>query len=173
MPKRHVVILGLDGVRPDAIRPQDAPHLHRLMREGASMQRHISVFPSETRVNLASLVTGASPAGHGTAANGFLLDAVDGFVAIDPGSPGDAGCLARDGGTLLAETMADRLARVGRRLAIMSTGSRGSFGLLTAGKANGAIVAYNPRFLDDARPSDFGARLTSRYGADPTRRTRC
>ena len=168
MPKRHVVVLGLDGVRPAAIGSQDAPNLHRLMREGAAMRRHISVFPSETRVNLASLVTGASPAGHGTAANGFLLDGVDGCVAIDPGSPGDAGRLARDGGTLLAETVADRLARAGRRLAILSTGSRGSFGLLTAGKANGAIVAYNPRFVEDARPSDFGARLASRYGAGPS-----
>jgi predicted AlkP superfamily pyrophosphatase or phosphodiesterase len=70
---RHVVIVTIDGLRPDAITDTDMPRLARLMREGAASRAARTTDPPLTLPSHFSMVTGQSPARHGILKNKTLL----------------------------------------------------------------------------------------------------
>src|SRR5215813_9643309 len=59
---RRVVVVILDGLRPDAIQRFHLETLHRLMASGAWTLRGTTVAPSVTTAAVTSLMTGVSPA---------------------------------------------------------------------------------------------------------------
>lgn len=61
----HVVIISIDGLRPDAIEQADTPILDGLRTQGAYSPAAQAVLPSVTLVNHASMLSGMSPAKHG------------------------------------------------------------------------------------------------------------
>ncbi|CAN5895167.1 alkaline phosphatase [soil metagenome] len=62
---RHVVVVSIDGLRPDAIPAARAGMLERLMREGAHATNAQTIFPSFTLPSHTSMVTGVGPETHG------------------------------------------------------------------------------------------------------------
>ena len=78
---RHVVLLSIDGLRPEFYRDASypAPNLRALVAEGAQARAAESVFPTVTYPNHASIATGVRPVTHGVAFN--LLFAPDGARA--------------------------------------------------------------------------------------------
>jgi predicted AlkP superfamily pyrophosphatase or phosphodiesterase len=60
-----VVIISIDGLRPDAIEEADTPTLDALRAQGAYSPAAQAVLPSVTLVNHASMLGGMSPAKHG------------------------------------------------------------------------------------------------------------
>jgi predicted AlkP superfamily pyrophosphatase or phosphodiesterase len=66
-PRPHVVMISIDGLRPDYLRAQETkiPTLRRLMSEGAVADGVTSVWPTVTFPAHATLVTGARPNKHG------------------------------------------------------------------------------------------------------------
>jgi len=66
-PKPHVVMISIDGLRPDYLRAQETriPTLRRLMAEGTVAAGVTSVWPTVTYPAHATLVTGARPNRHG------------------------------------------------------------------------------------------------------------
>ena len=72
MQPTHVVIVGLDGLRADMMTPDTTPHLLRLAQQGVWFSRHHAVFPTATRVNVTSLVTGTNSGTHGIVNNSIF-----------------------------------------------------------------------------------------------------
>ncbi len=72
-PIRRVVLVVLDGLRPDAIPRYALPHLTALARAGASTMFARTVTPSVTACAMASLFTGAAPARHGLESDRFHI----------------------------------------------------------------------------------------------------
>jgi arylsulfatase A-like enzyme len=62
---RRVVIVVLDGLRPDAIDRFELRHMEHLMSTGASSYLGATISPSVTTAALASMFTGVSPSRHG------------------------------------------------------------------------------------------------------------
>jgi len=60
----HLVIV-VDGLRPDYVTPDVMPRLAGLGQRGIVFTAHHAVFPTVTRVNASSFVTGAYPEAHG------------------------------------------------------------------------------------------------------------
>lgn len=65
IPIRRVIVLVLDGLRPDAIPRFGLHHIAALSRRGASTMLGRTVEPSVTAAAMASLLTGATPSRHG------------------------------------------------------------------------------------------------------------
>lgn len=63
-PKRHVVLIVVDGLRPDAIERAPAPNVARLAREGRTAPEARAVGIPETLPGFVSMVTGLPPARH-------------------------------------------------------------------------------------------------------------
>lgn len=77
-PVRHVVLVTVDGLRPDAIAVAPAPHLTAAMRAGAHTLAGRTVDPPETLPAHVSIATGQPPAQHGVRTNKELGRAVAG-----------------------------------------------------------------------------------------------
>lgn len=61
----HVIVISIDGLRPDAIGRYDARVLQRLMAEGASSLDARTIHPSKTLPSHTSMLTGVPPEVHG------------------------------------------------------------------------------------------------------------
>jgi predicted AlkP superfamily pyrophosphatase or phosphodiesterase len=62
---RNVVVVSVDGLRPDAIGTYGAPTLQRLMREGSYTLSASTIHPSKTLPSHTSMLTGQPPERHG------------------------------------------------------------------------------------------------------------
>jgi predicted AlkP superfamily pyrophosphatase or phosphodiesterase len=62
---KHVVVIGLDGCRPELILEHSTGALKKLWQEGAYMWTGEAAVPSVTQVNFAGILTGCTPAKHG------------------------------------------------------------------------------------------------------------
>ncbi|HEY0154438.1 MAG TPA: alkaline phosphatase family protein [Longimicrobium sp.] len=61
----NVVLISIDGLRPDAIAASGARNLQRMMREGAYTLRARTIMPSRTLPSHTSMLTGVPPEVHG------------------------------------------------------------------------------------------------------------
>lgn len=61
----HVVLVSIDGLRPDAIETFHTPTLQRLMREGSYTMAARTITPSTTLPSHTSMLTGQPPERHG------------------------------------------------------------------------------------------------------------
>jgi hypothetical protein len=62
---RNVLVVSIDGLRPDAIAAYGAPTLRRLMREGSYTLSATTIDPSTTLPSHTSMLTGQPPERHG------------------------------------------------------------------------------------------------------------
>jgi predicted AlkP superfamily pyrophosphatase or phosphodiesterase len=71
---KHVVLISVDGLRPDALEQANTPALDALCRQGAYSPSAQAVLPSVTLINHASMLSGMSPEKHGISWNDKDLD---------------------------------------------------------------------------------------------------
>jgi hypothetical protein len=67
----HVLLVSIDGLRPDAIRPAEAEHLLQLMKTGSYSLQAETISPSITLPSHASMVTGLDVPRHGVVWNAY------------------------------------------------------------------------------------------------------
>jgi len=171
--KRFVIVFVVDGLRPDAITADHTPTLHRLRREGVDFTNSHAVFPTVTRVNAATLATGAQPGTHGILGNQIYVPAVDPRKALDTGNFRNLLAVDEKGvGLVRARTLAERLARAGLRFAGVSSGSTGSAFLLNP-KAPAGVGALVNGYLDPGKtvayPAEASAAILAKFGAAPAK----
>lgn len=65
----HVVVISIDGLRPDAIERHGATTLQRLMREGSATLAARTIVPAKTLPSHTSMLTGVPPSVHGVTWN--------------------------------------------------------------------------------------------------------
>ena len=78
---QHVVVISIDGLRPDAIEKFGAETLQRLMREGSYTLAAKTIMPSRTLPSHTSMLTGEEPEEHGITWNRNHTDE-HGHVAV-------------------------------------------------------------------------------------------
>jgi len=61
---QHVVLVSIDGLRPDAIADFETPTMKRLIREGSYSPSAITILPSKTLPSHTSMLTGQPPSVH-------------------------------------------------------------------------------------------------------------
>jgi predicted AlkP superfamily pyrophosphatase or phosphodiesterase len=89
--KPYVVLVSLDGFKPEYPERFQLPHLQRLVRTGARAGALIPVFPTLTFPNHYSLATGLYPERHGIVSNSFYDPRTRKRYALrDRGAVGDA-----------------------------------------------------------------------------------
>lgn len=71
----HVLVVMLDGARPDILQEVAAPNLRALERSGAVFVKATTIFPSQTRVAFVTIPTGAYPRSHGIVGGNDFKDA--------------------------------------------------------------------------------------------------
>ncbi len=155
-----IVLIVVDGLRPDQVTADVMPRLHALGRRGMTFGAHHSVFPTVTRVNASSLSTGAYPETHGLLGNAVYSAATFPTKAVNTSNHAELEALSRAEGTLLtAPTLGAVLQQAGKRLVVYSAGSSGSALLLSHPLGNGAVV--NPDLI---RPASLETEVRAAAG---------
>jgi len=163
-PARRLLIVVVDGLRPDYVTREAMPRLTRLGERGIVFTAHHSVVPTVTRVNGSSLVTGAYPETHGLLGNTIYIPSANPARVLDTGARADLQEVERAGPLLTAPTLGEIVERAGRKLLAVGSGSTGSAYLLNAATRNGGII-----HSDYVLPADLAARVLQRLGPTPPR----
>lgn len=166
--RNRTVIFVCDGLRPDRIDPVRTPNLWRLRGEGVWYRNSRTVFPSETRVAAASMVTGCLPGMHGIVSNDFFDPEIIADRPIATADADDLAAVARGrGGRLLARaTLAERTLAAGLRYAAVSTASAGTSRILADGAAGPNAFIWSPH-ASVRHPVSVGAAMEERFGPVP------
>lgn len=167
----RVVMCVFDGLRPDMIDQARTPNLMRLARKGTWFREARTVFPSMTRVATASIATGAPPRVHGIVGNAFYYREALPEHVLDVSVIADVkrAEAATGGRFVTARTFADQLASIGKRLAVVHTGSIGSTYLINPrARANKhwTFTVFGP---DASETPEAIAEVTDRFGPLPPR----
>jgi arylsulfatase A-like enzyme len=166
----RVVIVVFDGLRPDLVRADTMPNLHRFREQGAGFVQARSVFPSVTRVCTSSIATGAPPAVHGIVGNAFFHPGIDAQRPLDLSRIEDFRRFAAAGEPALsAPTFADVLAAAGKRLAIAHGGSPGATFALAPQAAEQGHWVYNAHGPQASLTPDAVHAMRARFGPEPAR----
>jgi arylsulfatase A-like enzyme len=160
----QVVLVVVDGLRPDQVTPDVMPRLHAIGARGMVFDRHHAAVPTVTRVNASTLATGSSPETHGVLGNTVYSPATFPTKGVNTSSHEELEAMAKAEGTLLtAPTLGRLLEQAGKRLVVLSAGSSGSAYLLSHPlAANGAVV--NPELV---RPESLRAAVAAAAGPGP------
>lgn len=163
-----VVVLIIDGLRPDSITPGVMPNLDRLKTTGVWYTQSHSIFPTVTRVNAASISTGTLPSRHGIVSNALYLPAVS-SATLNNGDYRNLLSLGKLNGGRVVEpkSLGEYFQAAGIRYVAVSSGSTGSALLLnpTAPFGNGSLI--NPGFENGSRvafPDTLNTAILSGYG---------
>jgi predicted AlkP superfamily pyrophosphatase or phosphodiesterase len=170
---RLILIVVIDGLRPDSINREDTPTLFRLRQEGVNYINSHSIFPTVTRVNAAAISTGHYPGVNGLVSNSMFVPGVN---PNRPFNTSDYRQLLKlrdvtEGRLLFMPSMAEYLKAHSIRFATVSSGSTGSALLLNHRAPEGVGVLVNGNFDPGKRvayPDDVSAAILSRFGSAPT-----
>src|SRR3954465_3414442 len=164
---RRLLIIVVDGLRPDYVTREAMPRLVRLGERGIVFTAHHSVIPTVTRGNGSSLATGAYPETHGLLGNAIYIPSVSGTRVLDTGTREDLQDVERGEGRLLtAATLGEILEGAGKKLLAVGSGRSGSAYVLNQAAANRAII-----HSDYVLPADLTSRVLPPFGPGPPRAT--
>lgn len=162
-----IVLVVMDGLRPDFVSPELTPYLYGLKERGVAFLDHHSVFPTHTRVNVASIFTGRYPSGHGLLLNKMYLRLKDETYLRF--TTGDRDTLLQvdsvvDGGLVQAPSLGEVLHTRGLTLVVVSVGSSGSAHLHHHRAETAGGVVVHPDF---AVPAELAEEVAERWGPWP------
>ena len=162
------LIVVFDGLRPDLITPDLMPNLARFRDAGSAFPLSRAVFPSATRVNAATLATGAVPGVHGIVANKFFDPRAFSDRAINTAQHAQLEAAGRAWGRLVtAPSLGELLAQAGRRMAVVSSGSGGATLLLNPRAKELEHVTLSLQAWNTSTPPAFADEMLRAFGPIP------
>lgn len=166
---RHVVVLGIDGLRPDMINESTMPHLTAMRARGVSSAAHRTVFPSETRGALTALASGARPETTGVLGNDFYgrdgSGRLTGTDTIHDWRSADARMI---GGMVTTPSLSEALHKQGQSFAVVTSSGQGSFTALNHRGAERGHIGFNVRHPAIAFPPDLALEIARNQQIPPT-----
>jgi arylsulfatase A-like enzyme len=164
VPKERVVIIVVDGLRPDYVTAELMPRLNAMANSGVRGLAHHAVFPSVTRVNGPSIFTGRYPGGHGLMGNAIYMPTVDDDRVLNASDAADLRAIdqATGGQLLTAPSLGELLAAQDLRYFAASSGSSGSAMLMNHRGAGIGLVHQ-----DFAIPDSLGPVAAEVLGPPP------
>ena len=172
MANQRVLIVAFDALRPDMVTPELMPNLTRFAGEGVRFANNRSTYPTETRVNQTTLVTGTSPSVHGIVGNQFLDLVASPDKLFNTGDETELSAGDRRLGGLLVDTpvLSEILAENGLELAVVSAGTPGGCRILNHKAEEQNFFRFALKRPDASVPSDRITALINRIGPIPEHR---
>lgn len=140
-PNKQLLIV-VDGLRPDYVTLDVMPNLYALGKRGVVFSNHHAVFPTVTRVNASSMVTGAYPERHGLLGNAVFFPQVDPSKFLDTGDRDNLLKIndAVQGNLLTVPSLGEILQANNRKLLVAGAGTTGVAHLLNYKMSGGATL---------------------------------
>lgn len=165
----HFVIIGLDGLRADMMTPTLTPHLWQLARRGVQLPQHHAVFPTATRVNVTSLVTGSNSGRHGIVNNSAFEPGVSPDGPVDYGKYNvvEAADAFYNGELLSTPSLGEILAAHGDTMVAMSAGTTGSNRLMHHKVKTLGGIGFSTQGVAACYPQQEAEGIIAKFGPVP------
>ena len=163
----RVLIVGIDGLQPAQVTKELMPNLTAFAASGVSCQNHHAVFPTVTRANVVSMLTGRHPGGHGLTANTLVVPEFAPDRAIPAMEPELTEVIAKMGRVLLAPNLADILGGSGREFISIGIGTSGNSFLQNP---NAETVGGATVHTDFSLPRGLYDEIVARFGPWPEKK---
>ena len=168
---RRVLLILIDGLRPDQITQTKMPNLYALQKTSVVFAAHHSVFPTVTRVNASTISTGTYPNEHDILSN--LLYMPD--VSATPLTTGEAHNLITRAAShhdhiLARPSLSEAMTAAGMHFVAITSGSSGAATLLAPEARHGTATLINAGLADGKRiayPEDVDQAIRQRFGVTP------
>ena len=160
----RVLIAAFDGLQPSQIQPDLAPNLSAFAAAGVTFARNHPVFPTVTRINVASLVTGRHPGGHGLAGNTVVMRDYDPNNILEAMEPQLARVAKQTGDVLLVPTLADILHVHGHEFVAVGVGTSGNAYVQNPRAETLGGATIHPEFC---LPRNLHEEIIERFGPWP------
>ena len=159
-----IIIIVFDGLQPSQIDKYLTPNLFAFKNEGVFFTNHHPIFPSVTRANAASLVTGRYPGAHGLTGNTLVVPEFMPYTVIPALESQLESINQKTGQVLLAPTIADILGRANKKYIAIGTGTSGNAYIHNprASRCGGATI--HPDFT---LPRDLNESIIDKFGEWP------
>ncbi len=159
------IIVVFDGLQPAQVTPDLMPNLSAFASAGVTASNHHAVFPTVTRANVASIVTGHHPGAHGLTANMLVIPEFDPHRAIGALEPVLTE-VAASHPVLLQPTLSDILQRHGHEYIAVGAGTSGNAYLQNPTAETGGGATIHPDFC---LPRSLYGEIIARFGPWPER----
>lgn len=162
----RALIVVFDALRPEFVTPDVMPNLCGFADRGTRFDPR-SFFPTETRVNQTTVLTGCVPARHGIVANRFVADDLAPGLVLNTGEDAALAGAVERGPVVHVPLLSERLAAAGQSYASLSAGTPGGGRLigLTAEADGAARLAM--RAPDRCFPETLYTNLLAACGPLP------
>ena len=159
-----VLVFVFDGLQPSQVNPRLMPNLAAFGTAGVTFTNHHAVYPTVTRVNCSSMVTGMDPGRHGLAGNRLLIRDFDPDNAMGAMEPELTRVAAAGVPVLLAPTLAQILSQHGKEYVAIGVGTSGNAYLHNPTTEDSGGATIHPTFT---LPRDLHESLIDRFGPWP------
>ena len=160
---KSVLIIVFDGLQPSQITEQHMPNLSGLASKGVTFQYNHNVYPTVTRTNVASLVTGRNPGAHGLIGNTLVMRDFDPSRLIHA-LYDQLSRVALKTNVLLVPTLADILHKNGMEYIALGVGTSGNAYLHNPNIEIGGGATIHPEFC---LPYNLHGYIEKEYGPWP------
>jgi phosphonoacetate hydrolase len=161
----RTVVFVFDGLQAELVTPELMPNLSAFAASGVRFQSHQPVFPTVTRVNAASIVTGCFPGTHGLYGNMSIIPEWSPVEPMNAMKPEFLELRASGGQVLLVPTLAELLAAQDLEYIATGIGTTGqSFVHYPNGEGAVLGASIHPQYT---LPAPLFRHLAARFGAWP------
>lgn len=163
----RVLIAVFDGLQPSQICNESTPVINELAKNGVRFQHNHAVFPTVTRSNAASLVTGLTPGKHGLTANKSVFPEYSCTEVVDALVPKLPEINKLTGGRLLlAPTVGELISQQDLKWISVVGGTSGNAYIQHPNADKFGDVVIHPEFTN---PSHHHETIISRFGNWPAK----
>lgn len=162
----QILIFAIDGLQPSQVTDDLMPNLAAFASGGVFFENHHPVYPSVTRVNAASIMTGCYPGRHGMVGNTLVIPEYDQTLAFSALEPELTSVVETIGRLLLRPTLADILSAHGMKFASVGAGSSGNAFIHNPRPGAPNAQTIHPQFT---LPDSLSSSITERFGVWPER----
>ncbi|MDP7088927.1 MAG: alkaline phosphatase family protein [Dehalococcoidia bacterium] len=163
-----ILIVAFDGLQPSQVDPQRMPVVSKIADDGVRFLHNHAVFPSVTRANAATLVTGVSPGKHGLTANKSIFPEYSTHQVVDALHPklSEINQLTK-GKLLFVPTIGELIRKHNLQWVSVVGGTSGNAYVQHPNAAENAHVVIHPEFTN---PPVHNDKIRSQYGDWPSKK---
>jgi len=167
----RVMLILIDGLRPDQITQAKMPNLFALQQTSVVFADHHAIYPTVTRVNASTIATGSYPDDHGILSNMLYMPE----TSKQPLTTGESRNLilraaSRNDHILAKPSLSEMMTADGKHFVGITSGSSGAATLLAPEARHGTATLINAGLADGkvvAYPADVDRTIRERFGVQP------
>ncbi len=167
--RQRFLIIGFDSLRPEMISEKNMPNLFHFAEGGVTFENSRCCYPSQTYVNLPSLVTGSVPSRHGIIANEYLDSTVDLSEKFDGSSVEkiEKAQTAYQNKLYDVPSFGEILHSHDKRMAVISTNSPGSTRLKHHQIKTSPHLSFSCHSPEKSWPPEAVSEIVNKFGSPP------